>query len=157
MKTIHSCEGIAHIIHPRGCPSYLWDIFHISYQLTGAGRSHDRCCKTSMSFPQRGRLSTVTSEWWGTSELEGQYISPHQIIYCSLFCSYIYISKTAKRRVKECGNFQVLTCLLYDLSCGIDSVLWELWRKQQWLWHSFKISFTWFFFYVILILTSYSL
>lgn len=49
-------------------------------------------------FHKRGRLNPVTQEWWGTSELRRQYISPHQIIYCPLFCSYIYINNVAKRR-----------------------------------------------------------
>lgn len=49
-------------------------------------------------FHKRGRLNPVTQEWWGTSELRRQYISPHQIIYYPLFCSYIYINSVAKRR-----------------------------------------------------------
>lgn len=54
--------------------------------------------KQGCYFHKSGRLNPVTQEWWGTSELRRQYISLHQIIYCSLFCSSIYINNAIQRR-----------------------------------------------------------
>lgn len=104
MKTICSCEGITLIIHLRACLSSLWDLLHISCQVITLStpnvcrRLHDRCYKTGCYFHKKGRLNPVTQEWWGTSELRRQYISPHQIKYYPLFCSHIYINNAAKKK-----------------------------------------------------------
>jgi hypothetical protein len=104
------------IWEPASLTSGIYSISHINSLL---------CCppwmqkdhvidaiKQECYFHEWGRLSPVTYEWWGTSELRRQYISPHQIIYCPLFCNYIYISSTTKRRVEGSKILMALIHLL---------------------------------------------
>lgn len=104
MKTICSCEGITPIIHLSlplllvGSIPYLISTHYSVYPPCMQKDHMIDAVKQGCHFHKRRRLNPATQEWWGASELRRQYTSPHQIIYCSLFCSYIYISSAAKRR-----------------------------------------------------------